>query len=77
MTDDPSESREWLDYAEHFRSNVLPKITDSAVVASIVPETPDAKACLESRIGESCYVKAGARSGSCGGISEPLRREMR
>jgi hypothetical protein len=38
MTDNPFEDKGWLEYADHVVNELIPKIQDSAITVSLVPE---------------------------------------
>lgn len=48
MTGDPFDDPDWLAYAEHAREDLVPKLRDSAITISLVPEgETDIKFALE------------------------------
>lgn len=48
MSDDPFESKEWLEYADHAMNELVPKLQDSAITISLVPRgDTDIKYALE------------------------------
>jgi nucleoside 2-deoxyribosyltransferase len=49
MTDDPFEGPGWLDYADHVRKELIPKIKGSAITMSLVSGSdPDPKIAMET-----------------------------
>lgn len=49
MSDDPFEDPGWLEYADHVRKELIPKIKGSAVTMSLVSGSdPDPKIALET-----------------------------